>query len=86
MTQTLNEQNLHESQGGLLGLNPLRSDWFSGQSGGEAVLREQWPKAAHLRPSGSSPLRLDGFHDGKTRRLDGVIGGQRRSSEPDHQH
>ncbi len=45
--------------------------------GQEAELREQWPKATLGKPSGLSPLRSDGSHDGQTGRLDQVTGGQR---------
>jgi hypothetical protein len=44
-------------------------------------MREQWPKAAHPGPAGSSPFRSDGSRDGKARRLDRVIGGQRLSRD-----
>jgi hypothetical protein len=38
--------------------------WFLDSQAGVAGLREWWPKATQLGPSGSSPLRSDGSHDG----------------------
>jgi hypothetical protein len=50
---------LHEGQGGLLGMSPLRSDGSR-----DAVPRERWPKATQGGPSGPSPLGSDGSCDG----------------------
>jgi hypothetical protein len=45
--------------------------WFSRHSGGEAGLREQWPKATQGGPSGLSPFRSDGSCDGRQGGLTG---------------
>jgi hypothetical protein len=41
---------------------------------------EWWPKATQGGPSGSSPLRSDGSHDGQAEMLDRVSGGQRHQA------
>jgi hypothetical protein len=42
--------------------------------------REWWPKATQGGPSGLSPLRSDGSHDGQAEMLDRVSGGQRHQA------
>jgi hypothetical protein len=45
--------------------------WSSRKSDREAELHEWWPKASEGEPSGLSPLRSNGSHDGQAGRLDG---------------